>query len=79
VVVDLPTAFFIPGSGELDNSVIVGSLPTAGTVEHFSIALDLGSSLTPCVNAALATMKADGSLAAIVADSISTQGAPELK
>ena len=79
IVVDLPTAFYITGSGELANSVIVGSLPTAGPVEHFSIALDLGSSLTPCVNAALAKLKADGGLAAIVADSISTQGAPELK
>jgi len=79
IVVDLPTAFYVTGSGELANSVIVGSLPTAGTVEHFSIGLDLGSSLTPCVNAALAAMKADGTLAGIVTDSISTQGAPELK
>jgi len=79
IVVDLPTAFYITGSGELANSVIVGSLPTAGTVEHFSIALDLGSSLTPCVNSALASLKADGTLTSIVAASITAQGAPELK
>jgi len=79
VVVDLPTAFYITGSGELENSVIVGSLPTKGDVEHFSIVLDLGSSLTPCVNQALAALKGDGTLAALTTQWISGQGAPELK
>jgi len=79
VVVDLPTAFYITGSGELENSVIVGSLPTKGDVEHFSIVLDLGSSLTPCVNQAIAALKADGTLAALTTQWISGQGAPELK
>lgn len=79
VVVDLPTAFFITTSGELENSVIVGSLPTKGDVEHFSIVLDLGSSLTPCVNQAIAALKADGTLASLQTQWISGQGAPELK
>ena len=79
VVVDLPTAFFITGSGELEHSVIVGSLPTKGDVEHFSIVLDLGSSLTPCVNQAIAALKADGTLKSITDQWISNQGAPELK
>jgi polar amino acid transport system substrate-binding protein len=79
VVVDLPTAFFITGSGELKDSVIVGSLPTAGEVEHFSIVLNLGSTLTPCVNQAIAAIKADGTLATITSQWITGQGAPELK
>ena len=78
VVVDLPTAFYATAV-ELDDGVIVGSLPTAGEVEHFSIVLGLGSSLTPCVNAALAALTADGTLAAIVDEWITGQGAPALQ
>jgi polar amino acid transport system substrate-binding protein len=79
VVVDLPTAFYITGSGELKDGVIVGVLPSVGTVEHFSIALDLGSPLTTCVNQALAAIKADGTLAQITNQWINSQGATELK
>ncbi|MBK7781965.1 MAG: amino acid ABC transporter substrate-binding protein [Ardenticatenia bacterium] len=65
LVVDLPTAFYIT-SAQLEGSVIVGQFaPRDGEPEHFSMVLAKGSPLTPCVNAALATMKADGSLAAI--------------
>jgi polar amino acid transport system substrate-binding protein len=78
VVTDLPTAFFVTAA-QLDNSTIVGSLPTAGTVEHFSIVLNLGSPLTPCVNAAIAAIKGDGTLQSIVTQWITSQGAPELK
>ena len=78
LVADLPTAFYMTAA-QLDNGVIVGSLPTVGTVEHFSILLEKGSSLTPCVNEALAAIKADGTLAKIVTDWITSQGAPELK
>jgi len=41
--------------------------------------LSKGSSLTPCVNEALAAIKADGTLAGIVQQWITSQGAPELK
>ncbi len=79
VVVDLPTAFYA-SSQQLHNGVIVGSLPTAGgTVEHFSIALNLNSPLTACVNAAIAAIKGDGTLQSIVSQWITSQGAPELK
>jgi polar amino acid transport system substrate-binding protein len=79
VVVDLPTAFYMTAA-QLDNSTIVGSLPTAGgTVEHFSIALNLNSPLTACVNAAIAAIKGDGTLQSIVSQWITSQGAPELK
>ncbi len=79
VVVDLPTAFYA-SSQQLHDGTIVGSLPTAGgTVEHFSIVLNLHSPLTACVNGAIAAIKGDGSLAAIVTQWITSQGAPELK
>lgn len=78
VVVDLPTAFFITAV-QLEGGKIVGSLPTAGQeVEHFSVVLDKGSPLTPCVNEAIAAITADGTLAAITDEWITGQGAPVL-
>ena len=67
IVVDLPTAFYITGSGEAKNGVIVGQFPAqAGAdAEHFSIVLEKGSALTACVNQALAALKTDGTLDSI--------------
>jgi polar amino acid transport system substrate-binding protein len=78
IVADLPSAFYMRDA-QLTGGVIVGSMPTAGQVEHYSILLNKGSSVTPCVDQALAAMKADGTLAAIVQQWITSQGAPELK
>ena len=80
IVADLPTTFYMRDA-QLTGGQIVGSLPTAAgePVEHFSVLLDKGSSLTSCVNGALAAMKADGTLAGIVEEWIAGQGAPELK
>ena len=78
IVVDLPTAFYMRDA-QLTGGVIVGSLPTAGAVEHFSVLLTKGSPLTACVNGAIAAIKADGTLKAIVDEWIMGQGAPELK
>jgi polar amino acid transport system substrate-binding protein len=66
IVVDLPTAFYIT-SAQLDNSVIVGQFPaaTGAGAEHFSVVLAKGSSLTSCVNQAIAALKSDGTLAQI--------------
>jgi polar amino acid transport system substrate-binding protein len=64
LVVDLPTAFFVTAV-QVDNGVIVGQFPPAPGGEHFSVVLDKGSTLTPCVNAALARLKTSGKLAAI--------------
>ena len=63
IVTDLPTAFYITAV-QLDNSVIVGQLPvTPGpNAEHFSLVLAKGSPLTTCVNQAIASLKADGTL-----------------
>jgi len=65
LVVDLPTAFYITAA-QMDNGVIVGQFaPTGAEQEHFSLVLAKDSPLTACVNAALAGIKADGTLAAI--------------
>ncbi|MDP9297271.1 MAG: ABC transporter substrate-binding protein [Actinomycetota bacterium] len=69
IVVDLPTSLFIadPYVQEVKNSTVVGQFPNpAGTTpEHFGIVLPLHSSLTPCVDAALTSMRDDGSLRSI--------------
>jgi polar amino acid transport system substrate-binding protein len=77
IVVDLPTAFFVTAV-QLENGTIVGSLPQVGEVEHFSAVLDLDSPLTDCVNDAIASLKADGTLDAITDEWITGQGAPVL-
>ena len=63
LVVDLPTADFIT-SVQLDGSAIVGQFPAAqgANAEHFSLVLAKGSSLTTCVNQAIAALKGDGTL-----------------
>ncbi len=65
IVTDLPTAYYITGAEQVPNSVIVGQFPTVGTQEHFGLVLAKGSALTPCVNKALAGLKAGGTLAGI--------------
>jgi polar amino acid transport system substrate-binding protein len=62
IVVDLPTAFFITGAGEVPNSVVVGQFPTVGTPEHFGMVFAKGNSLAKCVDDALAKLKSDGTL-----------------
>jgi len=64
LVVDLPTAFFVTAV-QVENGAIVGQFTPTGDAEHFSVVLDKGSTLTPCVNAALARLKDAGKLAAI--------------
>ena len=80
IVADLPTTFYMRDA-QLDNGQIVGSLPSVPgvEVEHFSMLLDKGSPLTSCVNGAIAAIKEDGTLAAIVEDWITSQGAPVLQ
>jgi polar amino acid transport system substrate-binding protein len=64
IVVDLPTADYITNV-QIENSAatIVGQLkPAGGTDEHFSLVLAKGSTLTACVNAAIASLKSAGTL-----------------
>lgn len=80
LVVDLPTAFEITGAGEVQNSIIVGQLATTGQPEQFGLVLDKGSALTSCVSAAVNALRADGTLAKLTDQWLSTAGnAPTLR
>lgn len=78
IVVDLPTAFYMI-SQQLGNGVIVGQLPQgSGTPEQFGAVLDKGSPLTSCVSKAVVALRADGTLAALQKQWLTSAGAPEL-
>ena len=62
IVVDLPTAFFLVGSEEVENGKVVGQFPSTGGQEHFGMLFEEGNALRDCVNEALAELKADGTL-----------------
>jgi polar amino acid transport system substrate-binding protein len=79
IVVDLPTAFIITGAEEVPNSVVVGSFPTIGGGDHFGAVFAKGNSLVKCVNKALATLRANGTLTQLQNKWISNAGAPVLK
>ena len=65
ILADLPTAFFITAV-EIPKGTIVGQFqPTTGQTEEFGMLFEKGSELVPCVNAALATLKESGELAAL--------------
>jgi polar amino acid transport system substrate-binding protein len=66
VVVDLPTAFYI-AAAELTDATVVGQFPASlsTTPDNFGLVFDLNNELVDCVNTALATLKEDGTLAAI--------------
>ncbi len=78
VVADLGSTFYMRDA-QLTGGVIVGELPTIGEQEHFSVVLTKGSSLTACVNLAIAAIKADGSLDAARQQYITSEGAPKLQ
>jgi polar amino acid transport system substrate-binding protein len=63
IVVDLPTAYFLT-TIQAPDTAIAGQLGTAagGAPEHFSLLLDKGSTLTPCLNAAIAALQQAGTL-----------------
>jgi polar amino acid transport system substrate-binding protein len=62
ILADLPTAFYI-SAAEITNSVLVGQFqPETGEQEEFGLLFEQGSELVPCVNAALATLREDGTL-----------------
>jgi polar amino acid transport system substrate-binding protein len=73
IVVDLGTAFYMRDA-QLTGGTIVGSLPTVGAQEVFSAVLNKGSPLTPCVNAAIAALKADGTLESLRKQWIESKG-----
>ena len=80
IVVDVPTAFFITGSEQVENGVIVGQFPPADDEqERFSVVLEKDNALTECVNQAIATLTESGDLDAITQEWMSENaGAPEI-
>ena len=65
IVLDLPTAFYV-SAVEIEGSAVIGQFPSTGdTPEQFGMVFEKGNKLRDCVNEALASMKADGTLAGI--------------
>jgi polar amino acid transport system substrate-binding protein len=79
VVVDLPTAGFIT-TVQVENSKIVGQigLEAGAEPEHFSLVLEQGSALTPCVNQAITALNDDGTLDVLSDKWLPFNNAPEL-
>jgi polar amino acid transport system substrate-binding protein len=65
IVVDLPTAFYLVGSGEVTDGTVVGQFPSAGGQEHFGMLFEEGNALRDCVNEALSELEDEGTLAEI--------------
>jgi polar amino acid transport system substrate-binding protein len=66
IVVDLPTAFYI-AAVEIEGAAVIGQFPVdaGGTSDEFGLVFEKGNPLVDCVNAALATLKENGTLAEI--------------
>ncbi len=62
LVTDTPTAQYI-SSSEIPNSVMVAQFPSTG--EHYGLLFSLGNPLVSCVNKAITTLSANGTLAAL--------------
>ena len=62
LVTDTPTAQYI-SSSEIPHSVMVAQFPSSG--EHYGLLFAKGNPLVTCVNKALATLKSNGTLAAL--------------
>ena len=62
LVTDTPTAQYI-SSSVIPNSVMVAQFPSTG--EHYGLLFTKGNPLVGCVNKAIATLKSDGTLAAL--------------
>ncbi len=79
LVVDLPTAFYVTAV-QVPNSTILGQFPTNGGGEHFGMVFAKGNPLVGCVDAALAKLKANGTLTRIQHQWLAkATGAPVLK
>ena len=78
IVVDLPTAFYVVAA-QLDDGVIVGKLPTKGTLERFGLVFQKGNTLRGCVDRAIANLWANGTIKKIDKTWLANAGAPDLK
>jgi len=79
LVVDLPTAFYVTAV-QVPHSTILGQFPTAAGGEHFGMVFAKGNPLVGCVNKALASLEASGTLKKIQQQWLAkATGAPVLK
>ncbi|MEH3033686.1 MAG: ABC transporter substrate-binding protein [Aeromicrobium erythreum] len=79
VIADVPSAYYLVAA-ELEDATIVGQFePRTGESEQFGLLLDKGSKLTPCVSAAVESLRKDGTLADLEKRWLSEQtSVPEL-
>jgi polar amino acid transport system substrate-binding protein len=79
LVVDLPTAYFITAV-QVEGSVIAGVFEAqAESPDQFGLLFEEGNPLVECVNEALATLRDDGTLAALEEEWLTQEGAvPEI-
>lgn len=78
---DLPTALYL-GAVVLDDGVILGQFPSdrSDNPDEFGLLMEEGNPLKECVDAALMSLKEDGTLAAIEAQWLSeTTGVPVIQ
>jgi polar amino acid transport system substrate-binding protein len=79
LVVDLPTAVYVTAV-QVPNATILGQFPTPPGGEHFGMVFAKGNPLVSCVNKALASLKASGTLKQIQQQWLAkATGAPVLK
>jgi polar amino acid transport system substrate-binding protein len=78
LVVDLPTALYLTAV-ELEGGKILGQLEGSEGGDSFGLVLDKGSSLTALVNAAIKTLRDNGTLAELEKKWLTDTSAPVLK
>jgi len=64
IVVDLATAFYLTSGGQIPGGIVAGQFSAPGG-DNWGLLLSHHSKLTPCVDQALAKVRANGTLAAI--------------
>ncbi|MGA0063970.1 MAG: ABC transporter substrate-binding protein [Ilumatobacteraceae bacterium] len=72
IVLDLPTAFYV-SAVEIEGTAVIGQFPATDAVgaDNFGLLFDLDNPLVECVNTALASLRDNGRLDAIVAEWLS--------
>lgn len=81
LVTDTPSAFFLVGSGQVTEGVIVGQLPktASGQTDSFGILLAKDSPMTACTTWAVDQLREDGTLQQLEEEWIDAGGAPVLQ
>ncbi len=80
-MLDLPTALY-EAAVDMEDGVVLGQFPTENIagLDQFGLVFEKGNPLVACVDKALASMKADGTLAKIEAEWLSSAtGVPVIK